>query len=245
MHSKIANHFCARYPILAPKSVSLPSLSRAPFQEISVAPPPPSALHHTALSPFTFLTPRADAGILGQPTGVNSRQVLGVRDMGAAPDRNEQRAAVSPLREFERRTTFNPSTRHKPGPKHFPRVPTHAFGVARERRQAPRAHLALPLRLTRVAGKAEPFPVTLVTKNISSSGVYFLAPRDFEPGTAIELEVALVERPLGMGTVQMCTAAHIVRCEESDTPGWRGYAASFDDFALRRDDVIPMRYRAL
>jgi hypothetical protein len=26
-------------------------------------------------------------------------------------------------------------------------------------------------------------------------------------------------------------------------PGWRGYAASFDDFALRRDDIIPMRYR--
>jgi len=28
-----------------------------------------------------------------------------------------------------------------------------------------------------------------------------------------------------------------------DMPGWRGYAASFDDFALRRDDIIPMRYR--
>jgi hypothetical protein len=165
--------------------------------------------------------------------------------MGAAPDRTQQRVAVSPLREFERRTTINPSNQHKPGPKHFPRVPTHAIGVARERRQSPRAHLALPLRLTRVAGKAEPIPVTLVTKNISSSGVYFLAPRDFEPGTAIELEVALVERPMGMGTVQMCTAAHIVRCEESDTPGLRGYAASFDDFALRRDDVIPTRYRAV
>jgi hypothetical protein len=41
----------------------------------------------------------------------------------------------------------------------------------------------------------------------------------------------------------MCTAAHIIRSEESDTPGWRGYAASFDDFALKRDDVIPLRYR--
>ena len=164
--------------------------------------------------------------------------------MGAAPDRTEQRAAVSPLREFERRTITTPSKGHKPGPKHFPRVPTHSFGVARERRLAPRAHLALPLRLIGVGGKAEPIPVTLVTKNISSSGVYFLAPREFEPGTAIELEVALVERPLGMGTVQMCSAAHIVRCEESDVPGWHGYAASFDDFALRRDDVIPTRYRS-
>jgi hypothetical protein len=30
---------------------------------------------------------------------------------------------------------------------------------------------------------------------------------------------------------------------DTDTPGWRGYAASFDDFALKRDDVIPLRYQ--
>lgn len=113
-----------------------------------------------------------------------------------------------------------------------------------ERRRCPRASLALPLRLTRVAGMPEPMPVTLVTRNISSSGVYFLAPREIEPGTAIELEVALVERPAGFGTVQMCTAAHVVRAEECDMPGWRGYAASFDDFALRRDDVLPMRFKS-
>ena len=79
--------------------------------------------------------------------------------------------------------------------------------------------------------------------NLAHRGVYFLAPRELAPGTAIELEVALVERPLGCGTVQMCTAAHIIRSDECDTPGWRGYAASFDDFALKRDDVIPLRYR--
>jgi hypothetical protein len=121
-------------------------------------------------------------------------------------------------------------------------VPTHAIGVAEERRRYPRASLALPLRLTRIDGRPEPYPVTLVTRNISSSGIYFLAPREMQPGAAIELEVALVERPAGFGTVQMCTAAHIVRSEACDVPGWRGYAASFDDFALRRDDVIPMRF---
>lgn len=92
---------------------------------------------------------------------------------------------------------------------------------------------------------AEPVPVTLVTRNISSSGIYFLAPRELESGTAIELEVALVERPLGYGRVQMSTAAHIVRSEETDMPGWRGYAATFDDFALERDDVVPRRYSVL
>jgi hypothetical protein len=99
------------------------------------------------------------------------------------------------------------------------------------------------MRLTRVGDTTEPIPVTLVTRNISSSGVYFLAPREIEPGTAIELEVALVDRPLGYGRVQMCTAAHIVRSEDTEMPGWKGYAASFDDFALERDDSLPQRYR--
>lgn len=164
--------------------------------------------------------------------------------MGAAPDWAGQQAAPSPLHEpeFEHRTESTIAHSGKPGPRKFTRVPTHAIGVAAERRRYPRASLALPLRLTRIDGNAEPVPVTLVTRNISSSGIYFLAPRDMTPGTAIELEVALVERPAGFGSVQMYTAAHIVRAEDCDVQGWRGYAASFDDFALRRDDVIPMRF---
>jgi hypothetical protein len=165
--------------------------------------------------------------------------------MGAAPERKEQSAVVSPLREVP----FRPevvciSTANKPGPLRFSRVPTHAIGVVTERRRTPRAKLSLPLRLLRVSGIAEPVPVTLVTRNISSSGVYFLAPRLFDPGTAIELEVALVDRPLGYGRVQMITAAHIIRAEDSETAGWLGYAATFDDFALERDDSLPTRYRS-
>ena len=164
--------------------------------------------------------------------------------MGAAPQRNRQ-AVVSPLRVVEvQDPTKSVPALSKPGPLHFARIPTHAIGVAKERRTHPRACLSLPLRLIRVGEVAEPVPVTLVTRNISSSGVYFLAPRKFETGTAVELEVALVERPLGQGSVQMCTAAHIIRAEELDTPGWHGYAATFDDFALRRDDVLPLRYQA-
>jgi len=161
--------------------------------------------------------------------------------MGAAPQQ-KTKVAVSPLRAFELETQGTAAISGKPGPRRFARIPTHAIGVASERRRSPRASLSLPLRLIRVGDKVEPIPVTLVTRNISSSGIYFLAPREFDPGTAIELEVALVERPLGQGRVQMCTAAHIIRAEEADTPGWRGYAATFDDFALRRDDVLPMRY---
>jgi PilZ domain len=163
--------------------------------------------------------------------------------MGVAPERDD-RVAVSPLRELENRTESVPSISGKPGPRRFARVPTHSIGVASERRRYPRACLSLPLRLTRIGDAVEPIPVTLVTRNISSSGIYFLAPRDIQPGMAIELEVALVDRPLGFGRVQMCTAAHIVRAEETETPGWKAYAASFDDFALKRDDVLPIRTKA-
>jgi hypothetical protein len=163
--------------------------------------------------------------------------------MGAAPER-DGRAVVSPLIEFESRTETTTAISGKPGPRRFSRVPTHTIGVASERRRYPRASLCLPLRLTRIGDVVEPTPVTLVTRNISSSGVAFLAPREIETGMAIELEVALVDRPMGFGRVQMCTAAHIVRSEESEIPGWRSYAASFDDFALQRDDVLPMRYVA-
>lgn len=161
--------------------------------------------------------------------------------MGAAPERKEQRPAQAPLREIER-TEGVIAFSGKPGPRRFARVPTHAIGVARERRRYPRAKLSLPLRLIRVGEVREDFAVTLVTRNISSSGIYFLAPRELEPGTSIELEVGLVDRPLGCGRVQMYTAAHIVRRDDCDTPGWRAYAATFDDFALQRDDVIPLRY---
>jgi hypothetical protein len=168
--------------------------------------------------------------------------------MGAAPFWDgEQPAVVPPLRNprtYTEITEIVPANTAKPGPRrYFARIPTHAVGVASERRRYPRAALSLPLRLTRIGSVSEPVPVMLVTRNISSSGVFFLAPREIAPGTAIELEVALVERPLGFGSVQMCTAAHVIRAEECDMPGWRGYAASFDDFALQRDDMVPQRYR--
>ncbi len=126
--------------------------------------------------------------------------------------------------------------------RRFSRVPTHVVGVADEKRAYPRASLHLPLRLVRVAGHKESMEVTLVTRNISSSGVYFLSPQYVEPSTPIELEVALVERPLGRGSVRMVTAAHIVRAEPAEAPGWHGLAASFDDISFQRDEHVPRRF---
>src|SRR5262249_18845650 len=121
-------------------------------------------------------------------------------------------------------------------------VPTHAVGLAYERRNSPRAILNLPLRLIMINGQAQPLPITLVTKNISSSGVVFLAPWEIENGAGIEMEVGILGRPLGRGSVQMRTAAHVVRVEECNTPGWKGYAATFDDIDFKRDDAMPARF---
>src|SRR6476620_7137230 len=57
--------------------------------------------------------------------------------------------------------------------RRFARVPTHAVGVFPEQREYPRASLRLPLRLRSINGHAEDFPITLVTRDISSSCVFF------------------------------------------------------------------------
>jgi hypothetical protein len=127
-------------------------------------------------------------------------------------------------------------------PRRFVRVPTHAVGVHPEHREYPRAILNLPLRLRAVGGVPEKSPITLVTRDISSTGVYFLCPRQLAVGAALELEVVLVSKPLGLGNVVMETMAHVCRMEPAATPGWYGVAATFDDVQFDRDDRVPSRY---
>jgi hypothetical protein len=88
----------------------------------------------------------------------------------------------------------------------------------------------------------EESPITLVTRDISSTGVYFLCPRLLAVGASIELEVVLVSKPLGLGNVVMATMAHVCRTESAAMPGWYGVAACFDDVQFDRDDRVPSRY---
>ena len=127
-------------------------------------------------------------------------------------------------------------------PRRFVRVPTHAVGVHLEQRECPRASLRLPLKLRSVSGVLEDYPITLVTRDISSSGVFFLCPKSLAPETEIELEIVLVSRPLGYGNVVVSSRAHVKRVEPANMPGWFGIGASFDDFAFDRDDHIPGRF---
>jgi len=127
-------------------------------------------------------------------------------------------------------------------PRRFARVPTHAVGVHPEHRVYPRASLKLPLRLRSVDRVSEEFPVTLVTRDISSTGVYFLCPKPLATGALLELEIVLVSKPMGHGNVVLATRAHVQRCDPAATPGWHGIAASFDDVQFDRDDRVPSRF---
>ena len=131
-----------------------------------------------------------------------------------------------------------------PQPRRFARVPTYAVGVYIEQRESPRASLKLPLKLRSVAGALEEFPVSLVTHDISASGVYFLCPKPLEAGTEIELDIVLVSRPLGYGNVVVTVKACVRRIEPANMPSWFGIAASFNDFSFDRDDRIPNRFSA-
>ena len=124
-------------------------------------------------------------------------------------------------------------------PRGINRVPTHTVGRVRERRAYARARLSLPLRLERVAGQCHTQHYFLQTSDISSSGLFFLSPLRIEAGTPIELEVKLIAQPVARATVHMSAAAHVVRAEAAEKPGWYGVAAAFDDISYRRDEKFP------
>ncbi|HEV7966383.1 MAG TPA: PilZ domain-containing protein [Candidatus Acidoferrales bacterium] len=136
-----------------------------------------------------------------------------------------------------------PSWTTRAKPKGIARVPTHAVRPLEERRNYARAKLSLPLRVKRIAGQRELLGEPLHTTNISSSGVLFLCPRRIEPGTPIEIEVSLVDRPFGRGSVTMKTEAHIVRAETASRPGWHCLAATFDDITFQREEPLPPRFQ--
>jgi hypothetical protein len=127
-------------------------------------------------------------------------------------------------------------------PRRFARVPTHAVGVHPEHREYPRATLNLPLRLRSVDHVPERFPITLVTRDISSTGVYFLCPKHLAIDTPVELEIVLVSRPMGRGNVVIASMATVRRIEPAAMPGWYGVAVAFTDVQFDRDDGIPSRF---
>ena len=165
----------------------------------------------------------------------------------AEKDATGAKLAPPPLQEVAAEPERVPALRVTPllvpgQSRRFVRVPTHAVGFNREQREYPRASLRLPLRLRGVDCRPEDFPVTLVTRDISSTGVFFLCPKEIAAGALIELEIVLVSRPMGHGSVMIVTTARVQRIEPAAMPGWYGVAASFDDVHFDRDDGMPSRF---
>lgn len=127
-------------------------------------------------------------------------------------------------------------------PTGIARVPTHTVRPVEERRAYTRAALSLPLRLKRVAGQTDKSRRILKTANLSSSGVLFLCPQWIAPGTPVEIEVLLVDRPLGRGSVRMIAEAQVVRADPALKPGWHFVAVNFDDIRFQRDEPLPSRF---
>jgi hypothetical protein len=98
-----------------------------------------------------------------------------------------------------------------------------------ERRRYRRFIVWLPLRLTAVAGKIEPTPLSLLTLNISKAGACFPVPRQIEPGELIEVEVTLLGAGLGGKDVHISSAGRVVRVEAGNQSGWYKLAATFDE----------------
>ncbi len=171
--------------------------------------------------------------------GATNRSV----SMDSVNDPRASAAAVGPV-DLPRTPALRVAPLLQPTlPRRFVRVPTHAIGVVPDHREYPRATLKLPLRLRGVAGVREKFPITLVTRDISSTGVYFLSPKQLPVGASIELEIVLVSRPMGCGNVLMATRAQVRRVDAAAMPNWYGIAASFDDLQFGRDDGVHCDYR--
>jgi len=162
-------------------------------------------------------------------------------------DQPNPRRGIAAIKELSARSVAPvadpPSWTTRAKPKGIARVPTHAVRPPEERRSYARAKLSLPLRVKRVAGQRGRRGEPLRTTNISSSGVLFLYPQRIEPGTPIAIEVSLVDRPFGRGTVKMTTEAHIVRAEPASRPGWHSLAATFDDITFQREEPLPSRFQ--
>jgi len=164
-------------------------------------------------------------------------------------DSNSGRGETVAVKELSAKSSTTvvdpPAWKSSAAPKRITRVAARPARPVQERRGYTRAKLSLPLRVKRIAGQREHASRSLRTMDISSSGVLFLFPQHIEPGTPVEIEVSLVDRPFGQGSVRMMTEAHIVRAEWAERPGWHALAVAFDEITFKKDEPLPSRFEKL
>lgn len=98
-----------------------------------------------------------------------------------------------------------------------------------ERRRSRRFTAWLPLRVTAVGGRIEPTPLTLLTQNISKTGLCFPAPSRIEPGQLIQVEIILPGATPDRKDAHISSEGWVVRIEPGRKPGWYKLAAVFDE----------------
>jgi hypothetical protein len=138
----------------------------------------------------------------------------------------------------------NVAQNNRIAPRGMDRVPTHAVTVANEQRAYARAQLQLALRILRIAGRRETNFDQVTTIDISSSGLRTCGPLESAVGTPVHLEVDLVKRPSGCGSVRLITQAQVVRAQ-ADSRGWHTLAFSFDEITFERDELAPPQFAHL
>lgn len=126
-------------------------------------------------------------------------------------------------------------------PREMDRVPSHAITFANERRAYGRAQLQLPLRIVRIAGHREVNFDPVLTIDVSSSGLRARCPFEIAVGTPVHLEVDLVQRPRGRGSVRLITQAQVVRAQR-ESNGWHTLAFSFDEITFERDELAAPQF---
>jgi hypothetical protein len=150
--------------------------------------------------------------------------------------------AVAEISQESKMTRSNAARKHWPAPRGIGRVPTHAVPVVNERRVYARAYLQLPVRILRIAGHRETSFDQVMTVDISSSGLRTICPFQIPVGTPVDLEVELVKRPAGHGSVRLLTKAQVVRALPDTSDGWHTLAFSFDEITFERDELAAPQF---
>jgi hypothetical protein len=110
-----------------------------------------------------------------------------------------------------------------------------AFAGVSERRKSQRFDLTLPIHVTRLSEKS----VSLVgrTRDVSSSGAYFVVNADVNEGTPIEFFVTLQGGVSSVSKVRLRCLGRITRAESTDEDGHRGIAATIDRYQFVRESL--------
>ena len=98
-----------------------------------------------------------------------------------------------------------------------------------ERRRYPRFSVSLPLRLKRMKNQKEGDVETLLSEDISRSGLRFRTRERIALGESIEVEVTLAAHGPAGADILVIGKGLIVRSEKSHEAGWYQLAAAFAD----------------